>query len=585
MPGVSQQGFDPNAYRAAGTPPSVPESTPPPASPIAGYGQQSPAFGDTSGQFLPPQQPAYGQQPAGQTPAYGQQQTPAYGQQPAPQFQPQQPPAQGQTQGQTSGFVGAQEPGLPPGYSLITPSLSATVVQYFLPNNIGAQQAIALWEQQYQQRAQPSGAEVLVYQPFLLAQAEVRYLERKMDINLIEKYAYHVNEVQRAGLIHWDEYEANPINARTVNSEPITGAAFGELPPGLTDRKRMTALEKEVIDYIYKTASIPIPVNEELKVYAQPGMPFQEFQIMVNAVARENRDAEIDKRTEYYEREFDKLEDRYRKEERELEADSEALKGLGAESMATMGEAALSLLRGRTTYTLSRVSRVRRYQQQAKQDVAESEEVLNEIARQMDELQARFEDEIASINDKWARIASKISETRVTPLKKDIHAELFGIGWKPFYYVSINGRGEMLPAWQGQLASPVHQQQMQQHGQNPYGTPPQQIYGAVPPQYGAPPTPQQPQYGQQQQQYGQEPPYGQQPQYGQQPYDQQQYGQQQQQYGQQQQFGQQPQYGSPQQGPDFHTQGNQQNQQYEDFYDQQGYNYPTDEPDDGESYY
>ena len=207
------------------------------------------------------------------------------------------------------------------------------------------------------------------------------------------------------------------------------------------------------------------------------------------------------------------------------------------------------------------MSRVRRYQEQAKQDVAESNEVLTELSRQMQELQLEFEQEIARINDKWARIANNISSARITPLKKDIHSELFGIGWKPVYYLVINGRAEMLSAWQGQY---VQQQ-----------APPPPQYGGGYPQQG---------YGQPPQGYGQQQGYGQPPQgYGQ---PQQGYGAPppppQQGYGQQGGFGQQqqPPYGSPpaqQQGY-----GNQQYNQNSDLYNNQGYGYP---PAGDNSYY
>jgi len=459
-------------------PPGVPP--PPPSLPEVG------GFAPPPG--LPEAPPAFNPSAYQQTPGFAQPQQ-STGFVPQQQFTTAPPPTQ------TGGFTSAQQQqhsGLPPGYTFIPPSLSSAVVQYFLPNNMPFQQALAYWEQRAQQRAGNVGQPVMLYQPFLLTQCEVRYLDRRLQINTIEKYAYHVTDVQRSGLIHWEQHIARPVDPRSILQEPSGGAAFGELPPGLTDRKRTTALEKEVIDFIYKTAAIVLPINETLQLYAQPGMPVNDFRAMVNAAAREQRDAEVDRLTERFEKEFDKLDERYRREIRELEADQASLQGLGSESLATMGEAALSLLRGRTTYTLSRVTRVRRYQEQAKQDVAQSEEVIRDLESQMNELQQRFEAEVARINDKWGRIAVSIGEIRLTPLRKDIHTELFGIAWKPFYYAVIQGRGEMLPAWQGQAHSPVHQQQYELN-QPGFALPPAG-YGAPPPQPGYAPAPPQQNY-------------------------------------------------------------------------------------------
>lgn len=481
-PPAAQPTFQPQGYSQPG---GTQQPPPPPSLPELGMVASPPVL---------PEQPAY----VPPLPSVAPQTGYAYAQQPAFQQAPPAPmiPQQPSMAVSVPNVIASPQQNLPPGYSTVPPSLSATVSQFFLPSNIPLQQAVAYWEQRSNQRAGSFRQYVLLYQPFLLAQCEVRYMDRAAQINTVERYAYHVPDVQRSGLIRWDEYVAPVLDPRSLDSQPTQGEpfAYGELPLGLTDKKRLAALEREVVDYIFKTAGIVLPVNQELKLYAQPGMPFNDFRAQVISVAKGYRDAEIDKVTLSFEKEFDRLEARYRQEQRELEADQASLKGLGGESLATIGEAAISLLQGRTTYTLSRVSRVRRFQEQARRDVSESEEVLAEIERQMDDLQKRFETEIARINDKWGRIANNITQVRLAPYKKDIHLEIFGIGWKPFYYVVLGGRGEMLPAWQGQAASPIQQQVRQQ--QTGYGAPaalPQPAYNQG---YPAPLPPQPYGYGQ-----------------------------------------------------------------------------------------
>ncbi|HEX3049335.1 MAG TPA: hypothetical protein VHP83_01680, partial [Aggregatilineaceae bacterium] len=117
------------------------------------------------------------------------------------------------------------------------------------------------------------------------------------------------------------------------------------------------------------------------------------------------------------------------------------------EELFTMGEAALSLLRGRTTYTLSRVSRARRYKGNIQGDVYESEAQISELEDQIEEAEARMQDELAATNAKWSDIASVIEDYPVTPFKKDIYLGVFGIGWKPNWLVVVNGAPTLVPAW------------------------------------------------------------------------------------------------------------------------------------------
>lgn len=338
---------------------------------------------------------------------------------------------------------------LPQGFTRTRPALGSAIDQYFFPVIISMQQAVARWERQFGIRAQGVTQHMIAYMPFLLAQLQVRYAERKANINMVETYAYHVADLQKTGIVHWDEFRAPAVNSRNLRMEPMEqDAAFGDVAPGLSDRSRLTALKKEVQDYIYRTAGIVVPYNPTLDIYGTPGSGFNDFRMRVNSAAREGRDDEVDKITQKYAQKFDQLEDRYRREMRELQADREQVGELNREVMFTMGEAFMSLLRGRTSYTLSRVARARRYKGLAQEDLSESEVVLQEIEEDMDQLQGQFEHELAKIQEKWVSIAQHVEEQRITPYKKDIHIEVFGVGWMPQYLLNINNQPVTIQAWE-----------------------------------------------------------------------------------------------------------------------------------------
>jgi hypothetical protein len=351
---------------------------------------------------------------------------------------------------QTNEITGAgRDADLPQGFTRTRPALGSSIDQYFFPVIISLQQAVARWERQFGIRAQGIGQTMIAYMPFLLAQLQVRYAERKAHINMVETYAYHVPDLQKTGIVHWDEYRAPAVSSRTLRMEPFEeNAAYGDIAPGLTDRSRLTSLKKEAQDYIYRTAGIVVPYNSSLDIYGTPGSGFNDFRMRVNSAAREGRDEEVDKTTQKYAQKFDQLEDRYRREVRELQAERDQVGELNREVMFTMGEAFMSLLRGRTSYTLSRVARARRYKGLAQEDLTESEVVLVEIEEDMDQLQAQFERELAQIQEKWVSIAQQVEEERITPYKKDIHIEVFGVGWMPQYLMNINGQPVTIQAWE-----------------------------------------------------------------------------------------------------------------------------------------
>ena len=335
----------------------------------------------------------------------------------------------------------------PQGYTRNPAGVSSSTAQYFLPNQLTVQQAVAEYQQQTQSPTQNVQGATLVYRPLLLAQAIVRYQDRKSSVYTAYTYTYRVPDLQQAGLVHWDEHESQAIEARTVSSSPPDGAFFGDLPTGLTDSKRMTALKREVVDMLYNTKRLVLPFNPDLKMYGSPDVDFSQYQSQVQQTARESRDAEMDKVSRKYDALMDKLEDKARKKEQELRAEKNELKDRSYEQLFTMGEAAASLWKGRTNYTLSRISRASRYKKQTKDDIQESYDFLDDIEREIEQLEQQYQDELKFINDKWVKIASNVQEHVISPYKKDIQLELFGIGWIPYWYTQVNGQVMMLAAY------------------------------------------------------------------------------------------------------------------------------------------
>lgn len=359
------------------------------------------------------------------------------------------PPAPSRTGATPPVRTSQPQPRLPEGFGMTQPPLPSSMAQYFLPVDVSADQAVIAWSQQTGLPANSTEQPLLAYQPILLAQADVRYGDRKANVTEVRRYPYQVPFVAKAGLIHWDEFLAPPIDPRDLSHAPASEAAFGTLSPGLTDSKRMSELQRELVDYLYKAASLTLLSNPQLDLYSQPGTTHRDFLIQAQALARQGRDAEIDKIMARYEKEFDRLEGKLRAAVRDLSADQQQLNELRNEELFTTGEAILSLLRGRTTYTLSRVSRSRRYKGRAQEELLETEQTIAELEAQLDETQVRMEQELAQVNARWGQIAAQVEEYKITPYKKDIYLGVFGIGWKPYWIVIANGQPQLVPARNG----------------------------------------------------------------------------------------------------------------------------------------
>jgi hypothetical protein len=249
--------------------------------------------------------------------------------------------------------------------------------------------------------------------------------------------------------VPWGEYQVTPIDPKQVSGEPFGEAYYGTVSPGLTDSKRMNALKAEVTDYVYRSATLSIFYNSTLDVYGSPRDNRRDFLIKIQQKAREARDAEIDTTTQKYDKTLEKLDERLRRELRSVTGDKQVLEELKREDLYTTGEAVLGLLKGRTSYTLSRMSRARRWKTQAQERAVAGEHEVADLENQIESTQQELQRVLIAINDKWAKIATSVEETRLTPYKKDIALEVYGIGWIPTWYIVLNGQPVMLPAFGG----------------------------------------------------------------------------------------------------------------------------------------
>jgi hypothetical protein len=334
------------------------------------------------------------------------------------------------------------------GYSENPPPLPASTDQYFLPATINGQQALAAWQQRTGFSTQNLGVPTMSYKPVLLAQASIRFQDRKTQLFVARLYSYRVHDLERSGLVHWEDYVSNPVDPRQVTTEPLVPGLYGELSPGLTDAKRLAALKKELSDLLYTTARLKIPYNSTLDIFANPDGDFSEFRAQVQQMARERRDADVDKLTRKYEGILNKYEANLQRKTTQLASENAELQSTKREELFTTGEAVLGLLNGRTAFTLSRMSRAKVYAARSKGQKDLLELDIQQGQAGMQSAQEDFEMELRAINEKWAQVATSVEERVVTPARKDITMDLFGIGWLPYWYLEFNGQPALLPAFE-----------------------------------------------------------------------------------------------------------------------------------------
>jgi hypothetical protein len=289
----------------------------------------------------------------------------------------------------------------------------------------------------------------LLYKPVVLVQADIRYFQRKYDLDHEQQRAALVTDPDPRGMIRWEEHLIQPVDYDALDRNPAPGGRYALLEPPFTDARTIKAMEGDFVDWAYRRSTVTVYANETLKLYAGPETTEGAFRKLVSGEARKALEEEVKGARGKFEDKFESLRKKLNREQRELEEDRDEHAQRKMEELSTHFE---NLFGGRA-YGRRRISSSltkRRMTQQAKADMEESEDMIAEIERDIELLSAEMEEAIDALEEKWARFAAEIEEITVNPYKKDILVEVFGVAWMPFHLVEVEKQLLELPGFSPQ---------------------------------------------------------------------------------------------------------------------------------------
>jgi len=242
-----------------------------------------------------------------------------------------------------------------------------------------------------------------------------------------------IDEMKRKGLVQWEDYVVDTLDLDELMSAPNPDASFESLDDlAVNDAKFVSSLETDFIDWIYRTQTLAVRKNEALGVVAGPEVSKEAFQRMSEEAAKEKADEEAEAIKAKYKTKRDRLEDKLRSETNSLEKDKQELNHRRMEEVGKGLENVLGLVMGRRR-SLSTSLTKRRMTSQAKADLEASEQEIKELEEDLGEMEEELKKELDGIEERWMDAIDQVVEEPITPYKKNIFIELFGVIWLPFY--------------------------------------------------------------------------------------------------------------------------------------------------------
>jgi len=264
--------------------------------------------------------------------------------------------------------------------------------------------------------------------PRLFAQAEYRVARKKYGVRASGEVAVLVPPEELKGLVPWEDFVVEP--REELPDRPPANARYAPLPAVFTDARAMKRLERAFKDWVYQHARVTIWVNEALDLASEPDEPKEAFLKRAEREARFLAQEEIQKLEKKYRRRIASLRKRLEREKRELAEDEAELKRRKLEEMGGYLETVLALFGGRRRSVTAALSK-RRMSARAAEEVEESRAEIRRLEEEIQALEEELTAEAEAIRARWLELASEAKPLELSPYKKDIGLEAFGLAWVP----------------------------------------------------------------------------------------------------------------------------------------------------------
>jgi len=324
------------------------------------------------------------------------------------------------------------------------PPVPKRIDELFIPPTLAPEEAL-----EKTGRGVPLDATVdgLLYKPQIFAQVSVLYNARKFGIEHEKEVAFLVHDINSRGRVDWEEFIIEPLDVNRLDEEPVDPVLYAPMEAHLMDTTVLKSAKSNLADWIYRDMPLMIKANETLKVYGDPADDLKTFHKRCEEAANDQLQIEEDKLEEQFKRKIEVVEKKLKSEERELEEDKADVQRRKQEEYTSYAETLFSFFAGRRRSLSSALSK-RGRRSKAQEDVDESIQEIASLKEDIAELQGAMVEEIDALEEKWMDVAGDVKEIPVTPYKKDIHIDFFGVAWLPYYIYRANGLTYEAPAFE-----------------------------------------------------------------------------------------------------------------------------------------
>jgi len=311
----------------------------------------------------------------------------------------------------------------------VPPSIDPSIEQKFF----------AVWKTPSEAGLSSMADKKLKYEPHVLAIGKVRFNDDKRDVDLVKDIAVLTHAPDEFGRVNWDDAQTVENWEKALFDNPDhpdnIEVSYNDVPESMNTAKELRSVEKEFANWIYDEQRHEVLQHAKLKMVRKAEESVNAFLMRVETATKELRDEDMDELQESYEKKLDKIEDKIRKEERDLsEAEAEKADRRNDELLNVASTVFGAVFGGRRSRrSFSSVTSKRRMSRRASEKIEESKEDLKELEFDYDEMKKEMSEKLNEIKEEYEEFANKVSKMEVKPRKTDVKVSKVLLVWYPYW--------------------------------------------------------------------------------------------------------------------------------------------------------
>lgn len=211
---------------------------------------------------------------------------------------------------------------------------------------------------------------------------------------------------------------------------PPSNGRFHPLPAMIDEARELKALEKRVLEEVYRGETEKMFRQRKLKIDSRAGESAEDFEARVREAIQDRIDTAIAKLKTKVDREIARLETKQKKLERDISAREGDVSANQASEVMNLAETALAWFTGRRRSVSTAMSK-RNQTRRAADRLERAQTDLTEVERDLYDLESEMKTDVLAIENKELALLDDIETMDVSLERADLRLDQFGIVWIP----------------------------------------------------------------------------------------------------------------------------------------------------------